>query len=161
MLLPFKEATLQIVKEILDPTAGVAGLVFLMSASDQSVKFLEDVEVDLLIELEKFLVLQAIAIPVYFVQESQELSEIVSVPRFMLEFMFACAAGFNSECHCRRQTSKWRQRRIPPASQKVRLFCKIAQSMCCAISGNAKPIKNAAVVNYEGWFSGASVRIHS
>ena len=78
VLLPFKEATIQIVKEILDPTAGVAGLVILMSGGDLQPSLLEDMDADLFLELEKFLILQAIAVPVYFVEESHEVNEIVS-----------------------------------------------------------------------------------
>ena len=82
VLLPVKEATLQFVKEILDPSVGVAGLVFLLPPRNASAESIKEIDIDLFTELERFLIRTSIAVPIYFIEETEESQSIVrhSVP---------------------------------------------------------------------------------
>ena len=75
--MPFREATLQIVKEILDPATGVAGLVLLLPNGDTPDTSLQKSDMEFFVELEKYLIMKAVAIPVYFIHENSKLKEIV------------------------------------------------------------------------------------
>lgn len=81
VLLPFKEATVSIVSELLDPTFGVAGLMFILP--DESL--LTESDLEAFLELEKYLISNPITIPVYFVHDSTHLQELVMI------FYFLCS----------------------------------------------------------------------
>ena len=116
VLLPVREATLQLVKEILDPSVGVAGLVFLLPPINASAESIEEIDIDLFSKLEKFLILKSIAIPIYFIEETEELQSIVG---HSVEACFEMCVHLDDDDrqrYCGRETSYECKRRISAAS---------------------------------------------
>lgn len=64
----------------------MSGLVFVIpAAANLTNDFLDDIDLNLFLELERFLTLKAISIPVYFVEETPELTVIIDKIRSGIE----------------------------------------------------------------------------